>query len=168
VELQPVLLVTATLALSLAGFSSVAIAIRHRDPGEWPFHLRVRLQSLVDIGMTVVGLALLPIALFYLGVDEAVLWDVASLVLAVVVTAVMIRIVSRSRSPTRAGLMGKWYPLLSRGVAVAVVTANVMDVVLDLGAPTTYGIYLVSLFALLGIAATMFVRLITFPADEPT
>ena len=166
IEEQPVLLSVAAISLSIAGFSSVAIAIRHRDPGEWPLHLRLRLQSLVDIGMTALGLALLPIALHYLGVGQDALWHVASLVLAIAVTLLTIRIVTRSRSSTQTGAMGRWYPPLSLGLAVIVVVGNLANVVLDLGMPTSFGIYLASLFSMVGVAGTMFVRLIALPLGE--
>ena len=71
------LIVVAEVAIALAGFSSIVIALRGRGDDTTSFAY-IRLWRLIETSLATVAFALLPFALHYLATPEPLLWRIAS------------------------------------------------------------------------------------------
>ena len=167
-ESQSVLLSLGALSLSLVGFASITIAIQRRNLDEWPLHLRLRLRTLVESGSANMALALVPLGLYYLGYGEPGLWHTASLVFGIAVTAIGARIVLRSATYIRSGVMGRFFPILSSLGILALALANLVSFVTSPGMRLASGIYIVGLIGVVVYTASIFVRLLTFSTASDT
>ena len=168
-EGEAVLLNLAGVAIALTGFAGLSVALRHEEINDWPQSMRVRLRALVELGVFSFVYALLPIGLYYLGVEEDLLWRLSSLVFVVGVVVLDRQILIRSLPLIRSGEMDRLFPLVSQALVVTVVVANVANVVLSIDMARAFGLYLAGLLVAILITASLFLRLLTFstqPGDK--
>ncbi len=164
-EGEPVLLALAAVSVTLTGFASLLVGLRHGDPKDWPLQWRVRLRTLVEGGLFVAAFAFFPIGLYYLGLGPDILWRAASLVLAFGIAARVMRV--HSRSWVRSGSQfGSWLVPVSLMLEIALVIANLANVVWPIGMPTTFGIYLAGLLGMALVTTAFFWRLVTVMTGE--
>lgn len=77
---ENVLIVIAEIAIALAGFSSIVIAMRRGVDPVTSFAY-IRLWRLLETSLATVLFALVPFALHYVGIDQSNLWRLASVLL---------------------------------------------------------------------------------------
>ncbi len=92
--------VIAELALGIAGFSGVVVALGSR-PGKWPRVDRLRLATLLATGLGALSLVLFAMMLIMLEVDIDLVWRISSFLMALHVLVIMFTIVPGAWSITR-------------------------------------------------------------------
>jgi hypothetical protein len=108
------LLTCAEVAVALAGFSALVVAVRQRGTDELPLGYRGLVSSLIERSLVAIFLSFLPILLSGLGVSPPRVWLVSSGVLAAYVIALAWRNRAlRTREPeTRELISGSAYSIL--------------------------------------------------------
>ena len=157
------LVVVAELALGVAGFSGVVMALGAR-PSEWLKADKLRLATLLGTSLGAMFLALLAIALAKLGLEIERVWRISSLVFAVHLTILASRIVPGGWEVTRSdgGITAPYtIAVFIPTVVVTVLTIIVMFAnAFALMRFDAFGVFFSGLCILLLISGTQFVRLL--------
>jgi hypothetical protein len=161
---ESALIVVAEVAIALAGFSSIVIALR-RGMDQVTSFAFIRLWRLLETSLATVLFALIPFALHYLGVGESELWRVASGGLCSYVLCAQVYMFNRWWEQWKSPAI-RWSfngPVLVVQFAVVVLLAlNATAIGLNGG----FGPYFVSLLWYLILSALYFGRLLLLRLRE--
>lgn len=157
------LVIIAELALGIAGFSGVVVALG-AQPGAWAKVDRLRLATLLATGLGALLVVLIAMMLLMLNIAETVVWRISSVVTALIFFATIVTIVPSAWSITRTttGMkspysLAVFIPSVIIGaLMVAVQLANA----LGLTSLDPYGVLFSGLVIMLIISTTQFVRLL--------
>jgi len=159
------LIVVAEIAIALAGFPSIVIALRGVDStASFAF---IRLWRLLETSLATVLFALVPFALHYVGFGESQLWRVTSGGLCAYVVCAQIYMFNRWWEQWKSPAIPWWFngPVLVVQLSVVVMLAlNATAIRLTGG----FGPYFVALLWYLMLSALYFGRLLLAyrPRDE--
>jgi len=152
---ESALTVVAEVAIALAGFSSIVIALRGGIDAVTSFAY-IRLWRLLETSLAAVLFALIPLALHYAGVPEPTLWRIASGGLCVYIFGAQVYMFIRWWAQWRS-------PAIPWGFNAPVLACQ-LGVVVLLGSNTgpggEFGPYLASLLWYLSLSAMYFARLL--------
>jgi len=160
--------IVAELALGIAGFSGVVVALGSR-PGIWPRVDRLRLATLLATGLGALFLVLFAMMLILLEVDHDLVWRISSALMALHGLAMMITIVPGAWSITRntTGMKSPYsvavfIPTVVLGAAnILVQSMNAVGIL----SVDRFGIFFAGLVILLLNSGTQFVRLLFVARD---
>lgn len=157
------LVIIAELALGIAGFSGVVVALG-AGPGAWPRADRLRLATLLASALGTVFIALIGLTLTTLRFDLTFAWRVSGLLVALLLLVMLVTLVPGALSiiRTTAGMtspynMGVFIPTILVAVATILVEVANAAGMLPLD---SFGVLFGGLVVLLLISAIQFVRLI--------
>ncbi len=156
------------LAIALIGFSSIVTALRRPKERSWGAQ---EINGLVFLAIMAIGaiiFSILPLVLFYMGLDDLQLYSIASAIYCVFCIGVIVGLIIRGRKsgfPSRRPTVFKIFGLLSLGVitfmgflASGSITSGIL------------GYYLVGVIWLLVCAFVQFIVFLSFvgfiQADE--
>ena len=151
------LIVVAEIAIALAGFSSIVIALRGVD--KTSSFAYIRLWRLLETSLATVLFALAPFALHYVGLGESRLWQVASGGFCGYVVCAQVYMFKRWSEQWRSPAIPWWFngPVLAVQLAVVWMLAlNATTIRLD----GEFGPYFVALLWYLMLSALYFGRLL--------
>lgn len=157
------LVIIAELALGIAGFSGVVVALGAR-PGVWPKVDRLRLATLLASSLGALFLALIALMLLMLKVGDGLVWKISSLLMALLLFVMLITIVPGAWSITR-NTTGITSPY-SVAVFIPTVVVAAGTVLVQLSSTAglisidAFGVLFGGLVILLIISGTQFVRLL--------
>ena len=151
------LLTFSQLALGLAGFSAILVALSGR-PDLWTPVDSFRIKNMLTFAFEAVFLSLVPFVLAFFAISESVLWRISLVVLAAATSGGTLLVLGRfsrlSRSE-RAVLR----PSLVYGNVAILCAASLFEVVAALGiVGTAPGVFFTGLLLLLGVAVFLVVR----------
>ncbi len=155
--------IIAELALGIAGFSGVIVALSSR-PGEWSRVDRLRLATLLATGLGALFLVLFAMMLIMLQVDIDLVWRISSLLMALHGLVIMITIVPGAWSITRdtSGMKAPYSvavfipTVILAGLNILAQSVNAVGILtID-----RFGIFFAGLVILLLNSGTQFVRLL--------
>lgn len=159
------LIVVAEIAIALAGFSSIVIALR-RGMDQVTSFAFIRLWRLIETSLATVLFALVPFALHYLGVGDSVLWPAASAGLCTYVVCAQIYMFNRWWEQWKSPAI----PWAFNGPVLVVQFSVVVMLALNaaaVGLNGDFGPYFVALLWYLMLSALYFGRLLLLrPAYE--
>jgi hypothetical protein len=151
-------------AVALAGFASLVTSIDRSAVGVGPAVISFQVRNLIVGAWCAVSLSLLPIGFDALVIAPHSLWQCASMAAAWVLAAVAARALAGGTHLRGAEGLG-----FSRSLFVASIGLNYMSVIVAVlgaaGLIPAKGAFLVSIFYLLYLTATLFYRMIQM-ADE--
>lgn len=154
------LLAVAQIALGLAGFGGVFIALGSGSPARHPAD-SYRLILLLSTALSTLVLALFPLAFHFLGIPEATLWRLSSGLLAALLVALIVtvyRLRRRHLDEIRSGEDARAAALIWV-LTVAALVAALLDVAGLSGCPPG-GVFLAGLLLLVALGAYLFARML--------
>jgi hypothetical protein len=157
-----ILLRVSGLSIAFAGFVSIAVRFQYPDHREWSAHVVVRFRNMLEVSLSALFFAILPFALFHLGLSGSRLWAAASAVLIVGLSLVTLRVYRRAR-PYIGVDLGRGFTRLTLSLTALVLIAQVLNV-LGRMPVRRFGVYLVGVFWVLFFAAIQFLRLVVLPS----
>lgn len=153
----------AELALGIAGFSGVVVALGTR-PGVWPMVDRLRLATLLVSGLGALFLVLIAMMLLMLNIGDTFVWRISSCLMALLLLVMLTTIVPRAWSITRetTGMKSAYsVAVFIPSVIVGVVTALFQSAnAIGSFENDAFGILFGGLVVLLIVSGTQFVRLL--------
>lgn len=157
------LIIVAELALGIAGFSGVVVALGAR-PGIWPRVDRLRLAALLSFSLGALLIVLIALTLLALNFGDQTVWRLSSLFMTILFAAILLSIVPGAWSITRhtTGLkssysMAVFIPsVLATAVSVVVQIMNVFGLFTE----QAFGAMFSGLAVALTISGVNFVRLL--------
>ncbi len=166
-EWADLLLTIAEVSIAFAGFASIVAVLGRRDGGGWPTEDVDRFWVMIEYSLGALFFALIPFALFHLGVREPALWKLASALIAVFLLGYAEMVSRRLIRHRLAGtLRSHWLSLGGMyafcGGLVVLEGLNAFSTPFD----QPFGIYLVGILWLLFGAGFMFVRLLSVIRPE--
>jgi hypothetical protein len=157
------LFIISELALGIAGFSGVVVALGAR-PGVWPRVDRLRLATLLASSLGALVVALITLMLLMLNASEALIWSISSLLVALLLFVLLFVFVRGAGSIPRhtTGMMSPYsIAVFIPTVVVAALTAVVqLSSAVGLISIDAFGVLFGGLVILLVISCTQFVRLL--------
>ena len=157
-----VLLTIAEVAVAFAGFASIAVLFQHRDPRQWPPEVVVRLRTMIESSLATLFTALLPFALFHLGLADQALWAASSLLLALILVGYGGRVWALSRRSLAAGRLSRAFTATNGAIALLLTVALLLNSAGVLF-QRSFGPYLVAVLWNLGFTSLMFLRVVVVP-----
>jgi hypothetical protein len=160
VEQTESLLAIAQIALGLAGFGGVFIALGRSVGARHPAD-SYRLVLLLSTALSTLVLALLPVALHFLGFAEAALWRLASALLAALLATLLVvflRLRRRSLEEIRTGEAAV-VAVMIWVVAGLVLAAEALSAAGLIGAPSA-GVFFSGLVFLVAFGSYLFARML--------
>jgi len=158
-----VLLTTAELSLALGGFGSVVAAFMGNRKQWEPMEV-VRFRALIVISLTAALVALIPFPLFHGGLKASALWTVASTVVVVILTFVLIGMLVYARAPMVTHGSRLW-SFTAIFIAILAVAINVLNAV-GMGFASSFAGYFSGLLLMLILAGLYFIRLIVLSGPQ--
>ena len=158
-----VLLTSAEISLALCGFGSVVAAFSG-DRKQWEAMEVVRFRALIVITLTAALVALIPFLLFYAGIEAAEMWALASTVVAVLSSGLLIGMLVYARVPMVTHGSRIW-SFIAISIASLVVLVNVLNV-LSIGFRSSFTGYFSGLLFMLILAGLYFIRLIILSGPQ--
>jgi hypothetical protein len=153
-----VLTVSAEIAVALAGFSGIVVALRQRGLEAWPPQELHRLRNMLELSAISTLFALLPFIPHFLGASSEQTWSLCSIALSVGLGAWLVKTNLLIRGALRQRLNRFWVVTYNVGSAAAVVLLLVNG--LGLAGTPQLGIYLVGIGWMLFFTFSLFVRLV--------
>jgi hypothetical protein len=156
------LLLTAEIAVALAGFAGIVASFQYRAGASMPRGLVLGLDIMITNSLGVALFAILPMALSNFGIKETVVWSIFSGLLVPIFVVVIFKIKKRFR---KVPVGDKFSRLMFSSWFVAaylIVTANFLNVV-NVLFHREFGPYFVSLVFTLSLSGYMFSRLVVRP-----
>jgi hypothetical protein len=167
VEGESVLQMVAEASVAFAGFTGVVAVLGSRSSGGWRPVDVIRFRAMVASSLLMLGFAILPILLHYLGLSPRAYWATSSAFLGCVLPLWLWRTIALQQKH-RVEQDPDFLPGV-RVVTLAVIglatVAQFMNA-LDVWIHRSFGGYLVGLFALLFASSMMFVLLLRFVRFE--
>ena len=165
------LIVVAEVAIALAGFSSIVIALRGRRDDTTSFAY-IRLWRLIETSLATVAFALLPFALYHLDITRPQLWRTASACFGAYVLGAQLYMFVRWWDQWRSPAIPWSFngPVLALQITVVLLLASNA---LGIGDGDGFGRYFVALLWYLVLSALYFGRLLLLKrqgdeqAEEP-
>ena len=119
----------AEVAVALAGFAALVAIFRQRATGSWTPAALSALRFMIELSITLVIVALFPLPLYLLGLDEPVLWSVSSGIYAFVSLAILALNAVRIFNLLKSGWRPKTWGFHSVGFAVGIsgILINVLN-----------------------------------------
>ena len=156
-DIAETLLTVAQVAMGLAGFSSILVALSG-EPGRWSSVDAFRISGMLSASFAALFLALAPFLLRFLGVDTALVWRWSSGLVAGFLFLRVAWTVRSYRSLARADQI-----VLGTVLIVAIQAALFLLALTEVGAAVGLvappeGVYLVGVVSLLGLATFLVVR----------
>ena len=156
------LLLTAEIAVALAGFAGIVASFQYRAGASMPRGLVLGLDIMITNSLGVALFAILPLALSNFGIEETVLWSIFSGLFVPIFVVVIIKIKREFRkipvSDKFSRLMfSSWF-----AAAYLIVSANFLNV-LNVIFHREFGPYFISLIFTLCLSGFMFSRLVVRP-----
>jgi hypothetical protein len=161
VERSEVLLAIAQVALGLAGFGGVFVALRREEQGTREPANAYRLVLLQSSALSTLLLSLLPLGFESVGIPEAAIWALSSGLMAVLigtVSLVAVRMRRRYREEIRAGEEPR-VATLTWMLAVLTVAAQLANAFGLFGA-RAFGAFLCGLIFLVAFGSYLFARML--------
>ena len=161
-----VLLTLADVSVAFAGFAGLAgVLRRHFAPADH-WIAGARLRGLVENALIALAFSLLPFALERLGLTGNLLWRYASLMFGVGWLAAAVAAIRYHTSAAKAG--SPRIPHGRNAVFVVVFLTSAAQIINSLGLFGDWAdaIYLIGLYAVLGVSGLLFMRLMS-PANAP-
>jgi len=163
------LYVIAELALGLAGFSGVVVALG-TSPGSWPVADRLRLAGLLAVSLGALFIALVALLLDNLNVGSDTSWRISSALMSLHGLAILLTIIPKAWRITRdtAGLTSPYslfvfIPMVVLSSANSIIQAA-NTIVHQSG--NRFGVLFGGLIALLLFGGVLFVRLLFIRRDD--
>ena len=156
-DIGSALLTFSQLALGLAGFSAILVALSGK-PHLWTPVDSFRIKNMLTFSFEAVFLSLVPSALAFFAIPEPVLWRISLLVLAASTSGGTLLVLGRygRLSQSERAVLG---PLLVYGNVAILYAASLFEVVAALGiVGTAPGVFFTGLLVLLGVAVFLVVR----------
>jgi len=155
-----ILISTAAIGVTLAGFIGVVAAIGDRNQGHWGPAEKLRLGFMLAASLFASVFSYLPIVIYNLGASVSDAWSFSSAALAICLIALsVIYKVGRSKLPPNGRAEFSWkfgIPIQATLLAVLIYLAcNAFKILLP-----GFGPYLLGVLWLLGLAALQFTRLL--------
>lgn len=159
------LIATAQLAIALAGFSGVVMALRlrYRDATALPY---ARLWRLVESSLAAAFFSLLPLVLRQLHVPPNLVWSVCSAIFATYVAAALVYFMTRFWS-VWSGTSSHWWFNAPAIVLGAVVVLLLYGNALGIGFAQEFGAYFLGVVFYLSFAGLVFARLLLYGSRHP-
>ena len=153
-ESQGLLLAIAQIAVALAGFSGLVVATRGASPTGWSTRDIWSLTWMFGASLGALFLALLPILLFFLGLQPEVIWTGASLLMAAFMVVFSLTMSFSSRKLTRLGERPR-VRYFSSGATLMLLTCGCLAGFGALGilGQATTGVFVLGLMACLLVSA---------------
>jgi len=161
-ETTDTLLTIAEIAVAFAGFAGIASVLGRRHPTVDPRVNALRLHNLVDVGLGVVFLALMPVVLdaffveFFL--QDALAWRVTAAFAFVYAGAMYLRVNARSVPVQQ--LIGYDLPGQTRIKAIAISGLACALAVIVFPTPYAYALYLLAVGFALSTCGILFLRIL--------
>jgi hypothetical protein len=163
-QITDALAVTAEIAVALAGFAGLIVALRNRGLASWAGNELIRLRFMLVIACSTFFAALVPYLLARL-ISPGSLWFVSGLILGSGLLALLILTIFEAW-PIRAQLSTFWLTLYEIGTLAS--CATVYLGALELLGLDNIGTYFFGLLWLLFYSTSLFVRLILNPPRSET
>jgi hypothetical protein len=161
-----VLSVLAEVSVAFAGFSGIVTAFRRRDPGAWSRVDRFRFRFMVEFSLATLSLSLVPLVLGELGMDEARVWSVSSLVLGVGALLYLLRSALRLRRIVAAGeAVSRSLAVVSIAIGIAIAASALANAAGVFARPP--GVYLAGVSGCPFVSSAMFARLLLANSSHP-
>jgi hypothetical protein len=166
IEMQgsEVLTVSAEIAVALAGFSGIVVALRQRGLEAWPAHEVQRLRNMLELSALSTLFAMLPFLPHYLGASNEQTWSFCSFALSAGLAALVVFTVRRTSPAVREKLNRNWFHAYISGTAVVIAVLLVNGI--GLTRPPQLGMYLLGLGWTLFFAFSLFIRLVLGGAES--
>jgi hypothetical protein len=161
VDRSEVLLAVAQVALGLAGFGGVFVALSREEQGARRPANAYRLVLLQSSALSTLLLSLLPLGFESLGVADAAIWAVSSALMAAlvaIVSLVAIRLRRRHGEEIRAGEQRQIATLT--GVLAFLTVAAQLANALGLFGARAFGVFLCGLIYLVAFGSYLFARML--------
>jgi len=161
-EWADVLLTIAEVSIAFAGFASIVAVLGRREGGGWPTEDVDRFWVMIEYSLAALFFAMVPFALYHLGIREPVLWELASALIAVFLLGYAV-MVSRRLIRHRLADAIRSHVLSVGGMFTVCAGLIVLEGLNAVSAPfdEPFGIYLVGILWLLFGAGFMFIRLLS-------
>jgi hypothetical protein len=158
------LIVTAELAVAIAGFSGVVVALRRRseDPNSIAY---LRLWRLVESSLASIGFSLLPLVLYHFELRAPSLWSVSSAVMALYLVSIQVFTIRRFRTQLASPATSWRFNGTLIGVQSAFFVLLLINS-LGIGIGPAFGPYFAAVVQHIALAALMFSRLLLLPPEE--
>ncbi len=155
-----ILISTAAIGVTLAGFIGIVATVGNRDQGRWKPAERLRLVFMFTASMLAGLFSYLPILIYRLGSSASAAWSFSSAALAISLIALSVCYkVGRSQLPPDARAGFSWKFGIWIQVTLVVVLIFLVCNALGLSLPG-FGPYLLGVLWLLGLAALQFTLLL--------
>ena len=165
IDVASALLTLAQVAIGLAGFSAILVALSGK-PHQWTPVDAFRIRNILALSFQSVFLSLVPFALAFFSLPESTVWQVSLLILAIGTLGGVLLVLSGVYRLSRSERAVLNAVVVSTVVAVLCVTAIVeLLAVFDIVRPAS-GVFFLGLVVLLGISTVLVARfLFARPAD---
>ena len=165
IDIANALLTVAEVAIGLAGFSAILVALSGK-PDQWTPVDAFRIRNILAFSFQSVFLSLIPFVLAFFSLPESTVWKVSSLVIAIatfgdvlLVLSGVYRLSRLERAVLKVGVVSTVTAILSAMGAVELLAA------FGITRPAP-GVFFVGLIVLLGISTVLVARfLFARPAD---
>ena len=156
------LLLTAEIAVALAGFAGVVVSFQYKAGAIMPRGLVLGLDIMIKNSLGVALFAILPLALSNFGIEETAVWSIFSGLLVPIFIVVILKTKRQFRKIPVSDkfsrlLFSSWF-----GAAYLVTTANILNV-LNVFFHREFGPYFITLVFTLCLSGYMFSRLVVRP-----
>jgi hypothetical protein len=157
----------AEASVAFAGFTGVVAALGSRSIGGWRPVDVIRFRAMVASSLLLLGFAVLPILMHYLGISPRAYWVTSSAILGCILPLWLWRIIAlqRKHHVEKDPEFASGFRLLAVVVLFLAVAAQAMNV-LDFWFHRSFGGYLIGLCAVLFVCCGMFVLLLRFVRFE--
>jgi hypothetical protein len=154
-----ILQLIAEVAVALAGFSGVVVALGRRSGGAWASSDKTRLRTMLDLSFLAAFLAIMPFILFHGGLESSSIWAWSSGLGALVMGVRLIRALPQLASIWRDSSVSRPLVATMRSLQAAIVLVLAANAT-GFGLGQSFTPYLIALVGLLAMSALMFVRLL--------
>jgi len=154
-----ILQLIAEVAVALAGFSGVVVALGRRSGGAWKSSDKTRLRTMLDLSFLAALLAIVPFIFFHGGMDSSSVWAWSSGLGALVMGTRLIRALPKIALFWRDSSVNRPLMVTMRSLQAAIVLALCANAT-GFGLSQSFTPYLTALVGLLVMSGLMFVRLL--------
>jgi hypothetical protein len=158
------LIVTAELAVAIAGFSGIVVVLRRRSE-DLSSIAYVRLWRLVESSLACIGFSLLPLVLYHFELRAPSLWSASSAVMALYLLTILIYVVRRFRSHLSSPATSWRFNGTIIGLQIAFFVLLLINSV-GITVGPSFGPYFAAVVWQLAFATLMFSRLLLLPPEE--
>lgn len=165
IDVATALLTLAQVAIGLAGFSAILVALSGK-PHQWTPVDAFRIRNILALSFQSVFLSLIPFVLAFFSLPESTVWKVSLLIIAIATLGGVLLVLSgvyRLSRPERAVLNAV---VVSTVIAILLITAAVELLAAFAIVRPAPGVFFLGLVVLLGVSTVLVARfLFARPAD---